>query len=225
MHDPRHYYASLPVSDTANPSRPCNVGLGMPPQRRHWTPTRTYGLTRTIEHVTLSMRCWAPPCSRRAPRNTQDDIAPGEQGGADELACKPDPVCRAPRDVPDGGHPSRPAVAGRLQRPTRRHRAGHPRSPAQHSGSRRAFWPCSRWGLPSRPGHPGRWWSLTPPFHPYPGPVDLMGRGGLFSVALSRGSPRVAVSNHPALRSPDFPRRARPRTRRDRPASSSATPA
>jgi uncharacterized protein len=36
-----------------------------------------------------------------------------------------------------------------------------------------------------------------------------MGRGGLFSVALSRGSPRVAVSNHPALRSPDFPRRAR----------------
>jgi hypothetical protein len=36
------------------------------------------------------------------------------------------------------------------------------------------------------------------------------GRGGLFSVALSRGSPRVAVSNHPALRSPDFPRRAYP---------------
>ena len=31
--------------------------------------------------------------------------------------------------------------------------------------------------------------------------------GGLFSVALSRGSPRVAVNNHPALRSPDVPRR------------------
>jgi len=31
-----------------------------------------------------------------------------------------------------------------------------------------AFWPCSRWGLPSRPDHSGRWWSLTPPFHPYP---------------------------------------------------------
>ena len=31
--------------------------------------------------------------------------------------------------------------------------------------------------------------------------------GGLFSVALSRGSPRVAVNNHPALWSPDFPRR------------------
>src|SRR6476469_3951822 len=30
--------------------------------------------------------------------------------------------------------------------------------------------------------------------------------GGLLSVALSRGSPRVAVGNHPALWSPDFPR-------------------
>ena len=31
--------------------------------------------------------------------------------------------------------------------------------------------------------------------------------GGLLSVALSRGSPRVAVNNHPALWSPDVPRR------------------
>src|SRR5262245_9136169 len=34
--------------------------------------------------------------------------------------------------------------------------------------------------------------------------------GGLFSVALSRGSPRVAVNNHPALWSPDVPRRRLP---------------
>ena len=34
-------------------------------------------------------------------------------------------------------------------------------------------------------------------------------RGGLLSVALSRGSPRVGVTHHPALRSPDFPRRRR----------------
>ena len=33
--------------------------------------------------------------------------------------------------------------------------------------------------------------------------------GGLFSVALSRGSPRVGVTDHPALRSPDLPRRNR----------------
>ena len=35
--------------------------------------------------------------------------------------------------------------------------------------------------------------------------------GGLFSVALSRGFPRVAVGHHPALWSPDLPR---PTTRR-----------
>lgn len=33
------------------------------------------------------------------------------------------------------------------------------------------------------------------------------GSGGLLSVALSRGSPRVGVTHHPALWSPDVPRR------------------
>ena len=42
--------------------------------------------------------------------------------------------------------------------------------------------------------------------------------GGLLSVALSRGSPRVGVTHHSALRSPDFPRHCC----RDRPADSSA---
>ena len=41
--------------------------------------------------------------------------------------------------------------------------------------------------------------ALTAPFHPYRFP------GGLFSVALSCGSPRLAVSQHPALWSSDFP--------------------
>jgi hypothetical protein len=52
----------------------------------------------------------------------------------------------------------------------------------------------------------------------------LTGRsaGGLFSVALSRESPRVAVSNHPALWSPDFPRRTCCQVRRGRPVGSSA---
>src|SRR5699024_9568855 len=69
-------------------------------------------------------------------------------------------------------------------------------------------------------GHPGRWWSLTPPFHPYHTAGECTGpRGGLFSVALSRESLRVAVSNHPALRSPDFPRDS---PSRDHPANSPA---
>ena len=44
-------------------------------------------------------------------------------------------------------------------------------------------------------------WALTPPFHPH-----RLETGSLFSVALSRGSPRVGVTHHPALWSPDFPR-------------------
>jgi hypothetical protein len=42
-----------------------------------------------------------------------------------------EPCPRVPHGIPMGGHPSRPAVAGRLQRSTRRHRAGSPRTPAQ----------------------------------------------------------------------------------------------
>ena len=74
--------------------------------------------------------------------------------GGGESACTPDSV-QAPKRL--GDHPSRPAVARRLQRPTREYGRDHP-LPAR---------PCSGWGLPSRPGHPGRWCALTAPFHPY----------------------------------------------------------
>ncbi len=52
--------------------------------------------------------------------------------------------------------------------------------------------------------------------------------GGLFSVALSCGSPRLAVSQHPALRSPDLPRpdatsTSRAVSGRDHPTSSIVT--
>ncbi len=49
---------------------------------------------------------------------------------------------------------------------------------------------------------PGRRWALTPPFHPY-----RRRAGGVISVALSFGSPRLGVTQRPALRSPDFPPR------------------
>jgi hypothetical protein len=57
------------------------------------------------------------------------------------------------------------------------------------------------------------------------GPKGPPSIGGLFSVALSCGSPRLAVSQHPALRSPDLPRQganstARFAPGRDHPASS-----
>ena len=117
-----------------------------------------------------------------------------------------------------GGHPSRPAVARRLQRPTRGClRTGRP-PPA---------WPCSRWGLPSRPGRPGRWCALTAPFHPYlcgAAPETGPAIGGLFSVALSCGSPRLGVTQHRARWSPDVPRTGAPkRPARGRPADSPPT--
>jgi len=45
---------------------------------------------------------------------------------------------------------------------------------------------------------------------PVPDTVGCRAIGGLFSVALSCGSPRLAVSQHPALWSPDLPQRGGP---------------
>ena len=64
---------------------------------------------------------------------------------------------------------------------------------------------------------PRRRCALTAPFHPCLIPPRPEGRrraiGGVFSVALSVGSPRLAVSKHPALWCSDFPPPAPPRPR------------
>ncbi len=101
------------------------------------------------------------------------------------------------------GHSSGMPVARHLMRPTRgSSRGGPPLSPA---------WPCSGWGLPCPGGYPHGRWALTPPFHPYRQPhARAPAAGGLFSVALSVGFRRPGVTRHPALRSSDFPRIARP---------------
>ena len=121
-----------------------------------------------------------------------------------------EPACR-PGSVPPlargGGHPSGTAVADSLVRSTREHRAGRPQSPAQGAvGSpldlapggvyRAAAVTCGAGGL------------LHHRFSLTPRRGDAATRGGLFSVALSRGSPRVGVTDHPALWSPDLPHRA-----------------
>lgn len=51
---------------------------------------------------------------------------------------------------------------------------------------------------------PRRWWSLTPPFQLFSQRLAAPA-GVFFSAALSVGLPRLAVSQHPALWSPDFP--------------------
>lgn len=66
-------------------------------------------------------------------------------------------------------------------------------------------WPCSGWGLPSLPvtREPGllhHRFTLTCAW------CGHQNAGGLFSVALACGLPRVGVTHHPALRSPDVPR-------------------
>jgi hypothetical protein len=113
-----------------------------------------------------------------------------------------------------GGHPSGTAVAGSLVRSTREHRAGRPQELAQGTVDspldlapggvyRAAAVTCGAGGL------------LHHRFTLTPAPRR---RGGLFSVALSRGSPRVGVTDHLALWSPDLPHRTC--ARRDRPAGS-----
>jgi len=49
---------------------------------------------------------------------------------------------------------------------------------------------------------PGSRCALTAPFQPYLCPKAI---GGIFSAALSRRLPSVAVSHHRALSCPDFP--------------------
>src|SRR5262245_13099768 len=71
---------------------------------------------------------------------------------------------------------------------------------------------CSGWGLPCPPRRRGGG-ALLP--HRFTRARRLAAPGGLFSVALSFESPRLAVSQHPALRSPDFPRRPPEGARRD----------
>jgi hypothetical protein len=121
---------------------------------------------------------------------------------AGESTCKPDSVSPVTRG---GGHPSRPGVAAGLVRPTRR--LGRAALERLRGGPGPAFLGLAPGGVylaaPVTRGAGGllhHRFTLTWPHRP----------GGLFSVALSRGSPRVAVNNHPALRSPDFPRRLAP---------------
>ena len=158
----------------------------MPARQRRSTRTRIFGPTARTGRAPRSTKCSVLVCHLRVTPRRPAPKTPGQAGGDGESACRRGSVRRPASRYRRGGHPS--------ARPTWGHRAGHP----SH------IWPCSGWGLPSRPGHPGRWCALAAPFHPCLC-TACRAIGGLFSVALSCGSPRLAVSQHPALWSPDLP--------------------
>jgi len=137
---------------------------------------------------------------------------------AGESACRPGsvhPLARA------GGHPSGTAIAGSLVRSTRElGRAALKHSRRPRGRNRTALLDLAPGGVcQAARVTPGAGGLLHHRFTLTPGQAG----GGLFSVALSRGSPRVGVTDHPALRSPDLPPRVmEAMTRRGRPAGSPA---
>jgi len=116
------------------------------------------------------------------------------------LACKPGSV-HASEDT-RGDHPSGAAVADDLMRSTRRlGRAVLKR--LRSAGRNRRLLTLLQVGFTKPPQSPAALVVSYTTVSPLPsGGPD----GGLFSVALSRGSPRVGVTHHLALWSPDFPR-------------------
>ena len=136
---------------------------------------------------------------------------------ADELTCRPGSVLAHLTVLAMGDHPSGTAVAGDLVRSTRElGRAALERSRGPLAGT---FLTLLQVGFAEPSRSPG---TLVVSYTAV-SPLPLRKRGGLFSVALSRGSPRVGVTHHLALWSPDLPRRQDSR-RRGRPVSSSARP-
>ena len=124
----------------------------------------------------------------------------GILAGAGELR-KPNPVShRHAKGVAVSGHSSRAAIAGGLQQPTRK------RPPRRAGRAARdihfPIWSCSAWGLPCLAPSPAERCALTAPFHPY---RRRSATGGLLSAALSVASLRLAVSEHAARGSSDFP--------------------
>jgi hypothetical protein len=89
----------LPVLD-GEQSRRCSPGSDTQRPPRRWTPTRICGRTRTIRRGRPSILRSRSILLRTPRGQTQpdDSISAGQQPGADELACKPDPVASQARD-------------------------------------------------------------------------------------------------------------------------------
>ena len=98
------------------------------------------------------------------PRTSREESWVGTSRPVSRILCPPRKGGRRPsiwalrRRVPQAVHPRTRASSPSMHRCT---------SSAQTHRKRCDLQPCSGRGLPSHPGHPGRWCALTAPFHPY----------------------------------------------------------
>jgi hypothetical protein len=89
------------------------------------------------------------------------------------------------------------------------HLSGLPGEPSLSGGGRAAHFPrlaLLRVGFTEPPRSPSVLVRSYRTLSPLPVRASRPAIGGFLSVALSCGSPRLAVSQHPALWSPDLPR-------------------
>ena len=121
-----------------------------------------------------------------------------KENGTDARAVhKPSFVPRNDFSLQGGNHSSRTWVAPCLKRPTRGHRTGHP-FPLKGDALLFGLAP----GGVCRAGPVTR---IAGELLPHRFTLTRSKAGGLFSVALSLRLPPLGVTQHPALRSSDFP--------------------
>ena len=89
------------------------------------------------------------------------------------------------------GHSSGTTVSCRLKQPTRMTEAGA--APGARKPLVIPIWSCSRWGFPCRTRYRPRG-ALLP--HHFTLTLNPKTKGGIFSVALSLGSPPPAINRH-----------------------------
>ena len=89
------------------------------------------------------------------------------------------------------GHSSGTTVSRRLKQPTRMTEAGA--APGARKPLVIPIWSCSRWGFPCRTRYRPRG-ALLP--HHFTLTLNPKTKGGIFSVALSLGSPPPAINRH-----------------------------
>jgi hypothetical protein len=192
----------------------CRTAKGTPFRRGTWSRRPAPG--PATPSMVPSRRHAPGPRRRPAPGHVHPMCTGSWIAGRNRRSSGPKGVSRpvgrvlCPRVVRGDGHPSRTAVAGSLVRSTRKHRAGSPRTLAQ------AVAVAGVRPLDLAPG--GVYLAVAVAcgaggllHHPFTLTLQPKLKGGLLSVALSRGSPRVGVTDHPAVWSPDLPHRtARP---------------